>query len=245
MKLLRQTAEQVLCDLRRAARRDKATFLPGYFKAVPGGYGEGDQFLGVTVPDLRQVAKRCRELPRGEIQELLDSPWHECRLTGLFILVDQFERAFKGKQADSVMAKAIVDFYLANLSAVNNWDLVDSSAPYILGEWLLEHSAQRVKLDELSKSSVLWQRRVAILATFPMIRAAEFEEILKLSQQLLGDQHDLMHKAIGWMLREVGKRDMDALTEFLEKNVHHMPRTMLRYAIEKMPMVERKFWLTA
>lgn len=245
MKHLPETAEQVLRDLRRAARRDKAAFLPGFFQAVPGGYGEGDQFLGVVVPDQRKVAKRFRKLAHGEIQGLLDSPWHECRLTGLLILVDQFERACKGKQADPAVAKATVDFYLANLPAVNNWDLVDSSAPYILGEWLLAHPAQRVRLDELSKSSVLWERRIAILATFPMIRAGKFEEILKLSQRLLGDQHDLMHKAIGWMLREVGKRDMDALTGFLGKHVHQMPRTMLRYSIEKMPMVERKFWLSA
>ncbi len=245
MKPSPETAEQVLRDLRRVARRDKAAFLPGFFQAVPGGYGEGDQFLGVVVPDQRQVAKRFRELSRGEIQGLLNSPWHECRLTGLLILVDQFARACEGRQADPVGAEAIVDFYLANLSAVNNWDLVDSSAPYILGKWLLEHPGQRVRLDELAKSSVLWERRIAILATFPLIRVAQFDEILKLSKRLLGDQHDLMHKAIGWMLREVGKRDMDTLTGFLEKHVHQMPRTMLRYSIEKMPTVERKFWLSA
>lgn len=245
MKPQPETAEQVLRELRRMARRDKAEYLPGFFKAVPGGYGEGDQFLGVVVPDQRKIAKRFRQVSRGAIQGLLDSPWHECRLTGLFILVDQFDRAIEGKQADPVLAESIVDFYLANLGAINNWDLVDSSAPYILGRWLLERPAQRVTLDELSKSSVLWERRVAILATFPLIRAAQFKEILKLSQRLLADEHDLMHKAIGWMLREVGKRDMDTLTGFLEKHVQQMPRTMLRYAIEKMPPVERKFWLNA
>lgn len=245
MKTQLETAERVLRDLRRLARSDKAAFLPGFFKAVPGGYGEGDQFLGVVVPDQRKIAKRFREMSRGETQGLLDSPWHECRLTALFILADQFERAIEGKQADPVLAESIVEFYFANLGAINNWDLVDSSAPHILGRWLLEHPRQRVTLDELSKSSVLWERRIAILATFPLIRAAQFAEILDLSQRLLGDEHDLMHKAIGWMLREVGKRDMDALTGFLEKHVQRMPRTMLRYAIEKMPALERKIWLNA
>ncbi len=239
------TADQVLRDLRRVARRDKAEFLPGFFQAVPGGYGEGDQFLGVVVPDQRKIVKQFRELSPREIQKLLDSVWHECRLTGLLILVDQFDRAIQGKRADPVLAKAIIDFYLANLQAVNNWDLVDSSAPHILGRWLLEQPAQRTAPDALSHSSVLWERRIAILATFPLIRAVQFDEILRLSQQLLGDEHDLMHKAIGWMLREVGKRNKNTLTEFLENHVQQMPRTMLRYAIEKMPAVERKFWLSA
>lgn len=136
-------------------------------------------------------------------------------------------------------------FYLANLSAVNNWDLMDSSAPRILGRWLLEHASQRDALDALAHSSLLWERRIAILATFPLIRTAQFDEILRLSQRLIEDEHDLMHKAIGWMLREVGKRDVDTLSGFLESHVQQMPRTMLRYAIEKLPAAERKFWLSA
>ncbi len=239
------TAAQVLATLRKLVRPDKAVFLPKFFQAIPGGYGEGDQFLGVVVPDQRKAAKQFRDLPLGELQQLLDSPWHECRLTALFILVDQFERASKAtvKHEDAHAAKKLIDFYMQNLTAVNNWDLVDASAPKILGRWLLAHPPERKMLTKLSASDSVWERRIAVLATHPLIQAAQFDEILRLSKRLLGDQHDLMHKAIGWMLREMGKVDAIALTNFLEQHVHRMPRTMLRYAIEKRAPAERKFWL--
>ncbi len=239
------TAAQVLATLRKLVRPDKAVFLPKFFQAMPGGYGEGDQFLGVVVPDQRKTAKQFRELPLSENQQLLDSPWHECRLTGLFVLVDQFERAAKAtsKRDDTHAAREYVDFYLRNLSAVNNWDLVDSSSPKILGRWLLAHPRERKILTKLSASESVWERRVAVLATQPLIQAAQFNEILRLSKRLLGDQHDLMHKAIGWMLREMGEQDANVLTNFLQQHVHRMPRTMLRYAIEKRAPAERKFWL--
>lgn len=237
------TATEVLNVLRQRIRLDKAEFLPKFFKAFPGGYGEGDKFLGVVVPDQRQVAKQFRELSIVEIKKLLESPWHECRLTGLFILVDQFERASRGKRADPKVAKQLVEFYLGNLAAVNNWDLVDTSAPKILGRWLLDHPTRRKLLNRLAVSDVLWERRIAVLATMPLIHAGELTEFLKLAKLLLNDSHDLMHKAIGWMLREVGKQDVSALIEFLDTHAAKMPRTMLRYAIEKRPAAERQMWL--
>ncbi len=238
------TAALVTANLRKLVRPEKAAFLPKFFQAIPGGYGEGDEFLGVVVPDQRRTAKRFCDLPLSEIQHLLNSPWHECRLTGLFILVDQFERSGKGKLAEAKLRKEIVDFYLGNLPAVNNWDLVDSSAPKILGVWLLDHARERKILNQLAGSEVLWERRIAVLSTMPLIQASQFAEIVRLAQHLIVDRHDLMHKAIGWMLREMGKQDADALTDFLEKHVDRMPRTMLRYAIEKLPEDQRKFWLS-
>ncbi len=238
------TAKQILSALKGVARKDKADFLPGFFQAVPGGYGEGDQFLGCSVPDQRMVAKRYRELSLNELAELFRSAWHESRLTGTFILVDQFERASKLSEALRESRRAeLVGFYLDNLQGVNNWDIVDSSAPKILGAWLLEQPQHRSLLDQLSKSESVWERRIAVLATFPMIRTHEFDEILRLAERLLHDPHDLMHKAVGWMLREVGKRDVRLLRAFLDQHVDLMPRKMLRYAIEKMPPAERQHWL--
>ncbi len=234
------THRDVLRELKALARPDKAEFLPGFFKAFPGGYGEGDQFLGVVVPDQRRVARSFRDLPRAEVSKLLGSKWHECRLTALFVLVAQFQ----GTRSDSKQRQEIVDFYLEHLSAVNNWDLVDSSAHKILGAWLLEHPGQRKLLRKLAKSSVLWEQRVAVLATLPLIHAGEFDEILQLAERLLSHPHDLMHKAIGWMLREMGKQEIKVLRGFLSEHAVSMPRTMLRYAIEKMSPTERRRWLT-
>jgi len=238
------TAKQVLSALTALARPDKADFLPGFFQAIPGGYGEGDRFLGCIVPDQRQVAKRFRELPVTELRKLLQSPWHECRLTGVIILVDQFQRASKpSNPRRRAQRDELVQFYLDNLQGVNNWDIVDSSAPKILGEWLLEMPQQRSMLQQLAASQNLWERRVAVLATFPLIRSGEFDELLRLAECLLHDEHELMHKAIGWMLRELGKRDSRVLRAFLSRHISSMPRTMLRYAIEKMPLAERQQWL--
>jgi len=238
------TAKQVYASLRALACGEKAASLERFVQAVPGGYGEGDRLLGCTVPDQRKIARQFRELPTNEIEKLLASPWHECRLTGLLILVDQFERAAKPKNPTRVSdCRIIVDFYLANLTAVNNWDLVDSTAPKILGAWLVEHPSERDVLERLGASEVLWERRVAVLATFALIRKQEFTEILCLAESLMSDEHDLMHKAIGWMLRELGKRDQPLLEKFLKKHVKVMPRTMLRYSIEKMSEQERARWM--
>lgn len=238
------TAKQVLTALRQLAREDKAEFLPGFFQAVPGGYGEGDRFLGCVVPDQRKVARQFRDLSRPELKKLFASKWHECRLTGMLILVGQFQSAAKPKNPNrDAESRDIVQFYLANLNAVNNWDIVDTTAPKILGVWLVENPNERSVLKELASSEVLWKRRVAVVATYALIKNDEFDEIIALAECLLNDGHDLMNKAIGWMLREMGKRDSAHLKAFLEKHASQMPRTMLRYSIEKLPREERTKWL--
>ena len=238
------TAAKVLSTLRSVAREDKAAFLPGFFRAVPGGYGEGDRFLGCVVPDQRKVAKQFCDLSRAELRKLFASPWHECRLTGMLILVGQYQRAAKPRNPHREFeCREIVDFYLANLFAVNNWDIVDTTAPKILGAWLVENSDERHVLNRLADSGVLWDRRVAVLATYSLIKNDEFAEIVQLAQRLMDDGHDLMHKAIGWMLREMGKRDPSQLEKFLKKHAKRMPRTMLRYSIEKLPREERMKWM--
>ncbi|TWT95635.1 DNA alkylation repair protein [Neorhodopirellula pilleata] len=238
------TAKQVLSSLRKVAREDKAAFFPGFFQAMPGGYGEGDRFLGCVVPDQRNVALQFRDLSRDELDKLFASPWHECRLTGMMVLVGQYEAATKPKNPHRVWeCREIVEYYLANLNAVNNWDLVDSTAPKILGAWLVDNPNERHVLDRLAASDVLWERRVAVLATYPLIKNDEFDEIIDLATRLMNDGHDLMNKAIGWMLREMGKRDLARLEGFLSKYAKTMPRTMLRYSIEKLPKDERTKWM--
>ncbi len=238
------TAKQVLKELREVAREDKAAFFPGFFQAVPGGYGEGDRFLGCVVPDQRKVARQFCDLSRGELEKLFASPWHECRLTGMLILVGQYEVAARPKNPHrDFECRDIVEFYLANLRAVNNWDIVDSTSPKILGAWLIENLDERSVLDRLAASDVLWERRVAVLATFSLIKNDEFEEITELAERLMHDGHDLMNKAIGWMLREMGKRDSRQLERFLKKHAKVMPRTMLRYSIEKLSREDRTKWM--
>ena len=238
------TAKQVLSALREVARDDKADFLPGFFQAVPGGYGEGDRFLGCVVPDQRKVARQFRGLSRAELLKLFASPWHECRLTGMLILVAQYEAAAKPKNPHrNFECREMVNFYLANLDAVNNWDLVDTTSPKILGAWLVENYEERSVLDRLAASEVLWERRVAVLATFSLIKNDEFQEILELAERLMNDGHDLMNKAVGWMLREMGKRDQPRLEKFLRKHAKTMPRTTLRYSIEKLSREDRTKWM--
>lgn len=239
------TARKVLASLRKVARSDKAEFLPGFFQAVPGGYGEGDRFLGCVVPDQRKIAKQFCDLSRAELSKLFVSPWHECRLTGMLILVHQFQQANKPRNKNRESeCREIVHFYLANLDAVNNWDIVDTTSPKILGAWLLDNPSHRDILKSLAKSDVLWRRRVAVLATHPIIKNDEFAEILWLADQLMNDPHDLMHKAIGWMLREMGKCDEHQLKGFLDVHARRMPRTMLRYAIERLPKSQKQRWMT-
>lgn len=238
------TARQVLTSLRELAREDKAAFLPGFFQAVPGGYGEGDRFLGCVVPGQRNVARQFRDLTQRELEKLFASPWHECRLTGMLILVLQYEAAAKPKNPHrDFECREIVEFYLSNLAAVNNWDIVDTTAPKILGAWLIDQPDERNVLDRLAASDVLWERRVAILATYSLIKNDEYEEIIELAERLMDDGHDLMNKAIGWMLREMGKRDQRRLERFLKKYAKTMPRTMLRYSIEKLTKEERTKWM--
>lgn len=210
----------------------KREVLTRFFKTGKGQYGEGDKFLGVTVPNARSVAKMHKDEPFGVLAALLQSPWHECRLCALLVLVERF------KKSDEKERKAIYDFYLSQTSRINNWDLVDLSAPGIVGEYLKDKS--REDLYRLAESSLLWDQRIAVMATYTLIKNHDFIDILALSERLLRHEHDLMRKAVGWMLREMGKRDKDLLVQFLEKHCKTMPRTMLRYAIEKFPDEERR-----
>ncbi|HET6574080.1 MAG TPA: DNA alkylation repair protein [Fimbriiglobus sp.] len=208
-----------------------------FFKTGPGQYGEGDTFIGVRVPALRKLARECRDLPLTEIEALLHSPVHEERLLALLVLV-----LGVGKCEDT-HRKAVYDFYLSNTGHVNNWDLVDSSAPAIVGGYLKDKS--RKPLVGLAKSASLWDRRIAIVATQHFIRLGEFDDTLAISRLLLADREDLIHKATGWMLREVGDRDEAALEAFLDEHGPIMPRTMLRYAIEHFPPERRLGYLGA
>ncbi len=221
--------------LRKCASAEKAAVLAGFFKTGKGQYGEGDVFLGVTVPKTRSVAKAFAHAATSELAALLKSKIHEERLVALLILAEQYKTGSETQQ------KRIADFYLKNKSGVNNWDLVDLSADKILGQYLLKND--RAILSTLAESSRLWDRRIAIVATFAFIRKNQFADTLRLCDALLTDRHDLMHKACGWMLREVGKRDQQALEGFLKKRYRQMPRTMLRYAIERFPEQKRKAYL--
>jgi len=223
--------------LRQFADRERAAFSLRFFKTGPGEYAEGDRFLGLRVPDLRKVAGEFRSLSLAGLRELLASKWHEERLLALVILTRQYPRASFSER------DAIYRLYLASTARINNWDLVDVSAAQIVGAHLIDRS--RAPLRRLAKSRSVWERRIAIIATQQFIRAGEFEDTLAIVKSLLSDSHDLIHKAAGWMLREVGKRDRSALEKFLNRNAARMPRTMLRYAIERFPPALRKKYLAA
>jgi 3-methyladenine DNA glycosylase AlkD len=207
-----------------------------FFKTGPGQYGEGDKFIGIPVPDLRQLVREFEALPLRSIVTLLGSPWHEERLLALLVLVRQYERG------DDAARQAIFDCYVGNRARINNWDLVDCSAPQIVGAHL--RGRNRRLLRELAKSPSIWDRRIAILATFHDIRTGEFDTALDIAKMLLGDHEDLIHKAVGWMLREIGKRDPKTLERFLQAHVRQMPRTTLRYAIERFPEPLRRRYLS-
>lgn len=235
--------EQIKKDLRRVADKDKAKILARFFKTGKGEYGEGDKFLGVVMPDQRLIAKKYLGLPLSQLGALLGSPFHEERDVALIILVSQY------KHGDQKLRKQIFNFYLKNLKGINNWDLVDLSAPKIVGDYLFARSQvegpnyAKKFLLKLARSKNLWSRRVAVLATFAFIRNNQFEEILELSRFLIlkqKERHDLMHKALGWMLREVGKRDDETLERFLNKYSSQLPRMTLRYSIERLPEARRK-----
>lgn len=228
-------AADVTRALRKKARRQRALVSQSFFRTGKGQYGEGDIFIGVTVPDMRLVAKDFFDLSLAEIKKLLHSTIHEERLTALLILVDQF------RKADTAAQKKIYTFYLQNLKRVNNWDLVDSSADRIVGAYLRGRGV--ATLRKMAKSKNLWERRVAIVATFFTIKQGKFDDTLAIAALLLRDEHDLIYKATGWMLREVGKRSEITLRRFLAKHYHGMPRTMLRYAIERFPEQTRRAYL--
>jgi 3-methyladenine DNA glycosylase AlkD len=223
---------ELITELNNLRNPAKAKILARFFKTGPGQYGAGDIFLGLTVPLQRSVAKKYLSLSLPEIKKLLDSKIHERRFTALEILVMKFEAANPGEQ------KQIHDFYLLNSARINNWDLVDTSAPYIVGEFLVNRP--RRILYKLARSKNLWQKRIAIVASYAFIRRDDSYETLQIAKLLLPDSHDLIHKAVGWMLREVGKRDTMILRDFLRQNYAQIPRTTLRYAIERLPATERK-----
>lgn len=241
------TSQSVQTALAAYASPKKAQASAWFFKTGPGQYGEGDQFIGVTVPEQRKVAKEFRELSFDELDTLLASPIHEHRLTALLILVTQYEHLQKetSLNIDGRLylgrLKEIVRFYIAHLDRVNNWDLVDLSAHKILGAHYMRYGGEK-KLYALARSKKLWERRVAIVATFAFIQAGMLEHTFAIVELLLNDREDLMHKATGWMLRECGKREKRYLVSFLETHAHEMPRTMLRYAIEKFTDGERRMW---
>lgn len=229
---------EVRRDLKKLAKPAKSQTLQRFFKTGQGQYGEGDKFIGVMVPDIRRVAKKYRDLPLKEAVSLLHSPIHEERLCALLIMVDQYSRG------DSKKQKKIFDLYLKNYKYINNWDLVDLTAPRIVGAYLM--NKPRAILYKLAKSKNLWQKRIAIIATFQFIYSGQSKDTIKISEILLSDQHDLIHKAVGWMLREVGKRcDEKILLAFLDRHCQNMPRTMLRYAIERLPEKRRQKYLLA
>jgi 3-methyladenine DNA glycosylase AlkD len=221
--------------LRRLANEEKAKILRSFFKTGPGQYGEGDIFLGITVPPLRKLAAEFQTAPLRTVQSLLKSRIHEERTLALMILVRQF---MKGNES---ARNRIYELYLANIAFINNWDLVDGSAPYIIGQHLWERD--RTQLYAFARSRSLWERRIAILSTFYFIRRNDFIDALRISELLLDDRHDLIHKAVGWMLREIGKRDSATEEAFLKKHHRSMPRTMLRYAIERFPEEQRRRYL--
>ena len=226
---------QLQHDLKKHASEEKARIYARFFKTGKGEYGEGDKFLGLTVPEQRALARKYTALPLTEIKQLLDSKYHEHRLTGFIILVYKYEKAKENEKQN------IIDFYIKNRHRANNWDLIDYVADKLLGKYLMDKD--KSLLYELAKSPSLWDRRIAIITTFEFIKSKKFDDTLRIAEMMLHDKHDLIHKAVGWMLREVGKRDQAVEEEFLKKHSKQMPRTMLRYAIERFDKAKRESYL--
>ncbi len=230
-----KSAEDVVNELAALADPAYAGRLQRYFKTGTGEYGEGDVFLGIKVPAVRKVARRYAGLPLKEIGKLVRSEMHEHRMTALLILVGYYVKT------DETGKERAVRFYLENTSRINNWDLVDITAPRIIGDYLFERP--KGLLYRLAGSASLWERRIAIVSTSTFISKGEYDDALRLSEILLGDPHDLIHKAVGWMLREVGKREPGVAAEFLDRYCTAMPRTMLRYAIERLDSATRRRYM--
>lgn len=232
-----ELTEQIIESLKDKSNPEKAAFFPKFFKAFPGGYGEGDQFLGVKVPDQRKIAKQFfKEISLNELSELIQNPFHEVRLTGLLALVYRYEKT-KSEEGQ----KELVDFYLKHLEFINNWDLVDTTCHQILGEFHFNKGKEL--FYELAASENLWKQRIAMISSYYWIKRGEFSDALALAENLKNHPHDLMHKAVGWMLREIGNQDFDVEMEFLKKHYQSIPRTTLRYAIEKFPEELRQDFL--
>ena len=251
------TAKEIIRYMESLRNEEQRRVLMGFFKTGPGEYGEGDEFLGLKVPQTREVVRAAKDLPLSEVPVLLMSHWHEVRLCGLLIMVDMFEKQATKRLTHDAKAitkrDEILTIYLQYAEQANNWDLVDLSAPKILGHWLLlpthlgdgTEDYKRQVLDELAQSSNLWRQRMSIVCTWKTSQMGDASWCLRYAEIHLHHPHDLMHKAVGWMLREMGKRvSMELLREFLRQHAHEMPRTALRYAIEKMTDAERKQWMS-
>lgn len=223
-------------EIQSKSNPEKAKIYQRFFKTGKGEYGEGDIFLGLTVPQQREISKKYSSLALSKIQKLLDSKFHEHRLTGLLILVSKYKKYSSKK--DEELKKEIINFYLKNTKKINNWDLVDLSAPNVLGDYLLDKDKKI--LYNLAKSKNLWEKRISIVSTLTFIKKNNLGDTLKISEILLRDKHDLIHKAVGWMLREVGKKNKRILLDFLKTNYQEISRTTLRYSIERFPEEERK-----
>lgn len=232
----RITTEQIIAELRNLGHPDRALHFARFFKTGAGQYGEGDLFLGVSVPEQRAIARKYSGASFSVLGELLASPWHEVRLTGLLVLLRKFEKAPQDKDR-----KACADFYLSQTLSINNWDLVDLTCYKLLGPWLKDKNRQ--PLHRLSVSGNLWEQRIAIVTCLYFVRRGDFSDCLAIADRLLHHPHDLIHKAVGWLLREVGKKDLRVLVNFLAPRFRQMPRTTLRYAIEHFPEEERKKYL--
>ena len=251
------TAKEIIRYMESLRNEEQRHVLMGFFKTGPGEYGEGDEFLGLKVPQTREVVRAAKDLPLSEVPVLLMSHWHEVRLCGLLIMVDMFEKQATKRLTHDAKAickrDEILTMYLKYAEQANNWDLVDLSAPKILGHWLLlpthlgdgTENYKRQVLDELAQNSNLWRQRMSIVCTWKTSQMGDASWCLRYAEIHLHHPHDLMHKAVGWMLREMGKRvSMELLREFLRQHAHEMPRTALRYAIEKMTDAERKQWMS-
>ena len=228
---MKQLTKTITNKLQALSDAEKREIFPKFFKAGKGEYGEGDRFLGVTVPNIRAIAKLHKDISIEEIRELIQSEWHEVRLCALIIMVE------KSKKKDEALRKELFNLYLSQTKRINNWDLVDLSCRFIIGEYLLDKS--RDILYQLAQSPLLWDNRIAIVSTYAFIRKGQLEDTYALSDLMIHHPHDLMHKAIGWMLREAGKRDSNRLYDYVMNHRADMPRTMLRYAIEKFSPKER------
>ena len=228
---MKQITKTITSELQALTNAEKREIFPRFFKAGKGEYGEGDRFLGVTVPNIRAIAKLHKDISIEEIRELLQSEWHEVRLCALIIMVE------KSKKKDEALRKELFNLYLSQTKRINNWDLVDLSCRFIIGEYLLDKS--RDILYHLAQSPLLWDNRIAIVSTYAFIRKGQLEDTYALSDLMMQHPHDLMHKAIGWMLREAGKRNPERLYDYVMSHRADMPRTMLRYAIEKFSPKER------
>ena len=228
---MQQITKTITSELQALTNAEKREIFPRFFKAGKGEYGEGDRFLGITVPNIRAIAKQYKNISLNEIRELMQSEWHEVRLCALLIMVE------KSKKKDEALRQQLFDLYLSQTDRINNWDLVDLSCRFIVGEYLLDKS--RDILYQLAHSPLLWDNRIAIVSTYAFIRKGQLEDTYALSDLMMHHPHDLMHKAIGWMLREAGKRDSERLYDYVMSHRADMPRTMLRYAIEKFSPTER------